>query len=74
MNQGRGFGYEEKSTWSIVKIPTVCVIRLPGDPLEETAPSSSSSKRLGMSCTANDGIYVIHRALPRPCLSFLAEF
>lgn len=71
--QGRGFDGEEKSTGSIVNIPSACVIRLPRDPPEETAPSSSSSKRLGMSCTANDGIYIIHRASPRPCLSFLAE-
>ena len=59
--------------WSTASIPPGCVIHLPGDPPEETAPSQSSSKRLGMSCTATDGIYVIHRALPRPCLSFLGE-
>lgn len=59
--------------WSTASIPPDCVIHLPRDPPEETAPSQSSSKRLGMSCTATDGIYVIHRALPRPCLSFLGE-
>lgn len=59
--------------WSTASIPPDCVIHLPRDPPEETAPSQSSSKRLGMSCTATDGIYVIRRALPRPCLSFLGE-
>lgn len=65
--QGRGSGYEEKSTGSTVNIPTVCVIRLPGDPLEETAPSLSSTKRLRTSCYANGGIYVIHRYQDPAC-------
>lgn len=42
----------------------------PGIPLRKLRPPGPSSKRLRMSCTANDGIYVIHRALPRPRLSF----
>lgn len=71
--RGRGFSHKGKSTESPVKIPAAGVMCLPGDPSEKTALSSSASKRLGMSRTANDGIYVIHCALPRPCTSFLDE-
>lgn len=50
LNLGRCFWYEVKPTGSIGSIPTACVTILPKDPLKETAPSWSSSKRLRMHC------------------------